>query len=454
MSIRDCTQAPGTGQGKDGNVTVDLAIRGGQVVHPYGARPGDVLVDAGRIVAVTEPGAGPAARRSIDATGLTVLPGAIDAHVHFDAPGRDDWEGWQTGSLAAAAGGVTTVIDMPIDSDPPTLDAAAVQAKRAVATASSLIDFALWGGLVPQNVAALDDLLQSGVVGLKAFMCDSGWPAFPRCDAEVLSQGMAAAAQAGLPVAVHCEDPAYFGADEGDRPEAAEVAAVETAGTAAASVGARLHVVHCSSARAAVRAKQWASVTVETCPHYLMLADVDVARLGAEAICYPPIRDSDNQARLWDVVRNGTIDSVASDHSPCPLSLKVGPRPFPGIAGVQTTLSLLLSSPGLSLPEVSRLRTAAARLFGLPRKGEVAPGYDADLALVDLDATWTVNAATLRDRQRRSPFCGAVLQGVVQATLVRGELVYEAGRQTSDPIGRFCRPGATGRPHVQNKERR
>jgi allantoinase len=428
------------GRRKDGNVTVDLVIRGGQVVHSRGALPADVLIDAGCIVAVTEPGAGPAARRSIDATGLMVLPGAIDAHVHFDAPGRDDWEGWQTGSLAAAAGGVTTVIDMPIDSDPPTIDAASVRVKQGVATASSLVDFALWGGLVPQNAAALDDLLQSGVVGLKAFMCDSGWPAFPRCDVEALSKGMRAAARAGLPVAVHCEDPAYFGAGEGDRPEVAEIAAVEAAATAAASVGARLHVVHCSSARAAVRAKQWASVTVETCPHYLMLAAADVARLGAEAICYPPIRDGDNRARLWDAVQNGTVDSIASDHSPCPPSSKEGPLPFAGITGVQTTLSLLLSSTALSLPEVSRLRTAAARIFGLSRKGEVAPGHDADLALVDLNATWTVNAATLRDRQRRSPFCGEMLQGVVQATLVRGQVVYETGRQISDPIGRFCRP--------------
>jgi allantoinase len=428
------------GRLKDGNVTADLVIRGGQVIHPQGAVAADVIVEAGRIVAVTEPGTGAQARRSIDATGLVVFPGAIDAHVHFDAPGRDEWEGWQTGSLAAAAGGVTAVIDMPIDSDPPTIDAASVQAKREVATASSLVDFALWGGLVPQNVAALDELLQSGIVGLKAFMCDSGWPAFPLCDVEVLSKGMRAAARAGLPVAVHCEDPTYFGEDEGDRPEVAEVAAVEAAGATAAARGARLHVVHCSSARAAARAKQWPTVTVETCPHYLMLADTDVPQIGPEAICYPPIRDVDNRARLWDAVRDGTIDSVASDHSPCPRSYKEGRLPFGGISGVQTTLSLLLSSTALSLPEVSRLRTAAARLFGLPRKGEVAPGYDADLALVDLDATWTVNAATLRDRQRRSPFCGEVLRGVVEATLVRGHVVYEAGRQTSDPIGRFVPP--------------
>jgi allantoinase len=315
-----------------------------------------------------------------------------------------------------------------------------VLATSSTTGVSSLVDFALWGGLVPQNASAVDDLLRSGVVGLKAFMCDSGWASFPRCDGEVLSKGMRSAARAGLPVAVHCEDPRYFGADEGDRPEVAEVAAVASAGRAAMAARARLHVVHCSSAEAVAQAKQWPLVTVETCPHYLMLADHDVTRIGPEAICYPPIRGEENRARLWDAVRDGTIDTIASDHSPCPGSYKEGPVPFAGISGVQTTLSLLLTSHALSLAAVSRLRTAAARLFGLPRKGKVAPGYDADLALVDLDGIWSANVATLRDRQRRSPFCGQVLQGVVEATLVRGNVIYQAGHQVGDPIGRFCPP--------------
>jgi allantoinase len=422
-------------------VTADLVISGGRVVGPQGDGPVDVVIEAGTIVAVTEPGGAGPAQRSIDATGLTVFPGAIDAHVHFDAPGRDEWEGWETGSLAAAAGGVTTVIDMPIDSDPPTIDAASVRAKREVAATSSLVDFALWGGLVPNNLRALDDLLRAGVVGLKAFMCDSGWPAFPACDVDVLAQGMKVAARAGLPVAVHCEDPALFGVREGDRPEAAEVAAVVVAAKTAAAAAARLHVVHCSSAQAAARAKEWPGVTVETCPHYVALADADVARIGPEALCYPPIRDGENRLRLAEMLRNGLIDSVASDHSPCPHTRKEGPAPFAGIAGVQTTLSVLLSGDLLGLAELSRLRTAAARLFDLPRKGAVAPGYDADLALVDLEATWTVQASTLRDRQRRSPFCGEVLRGVVETTLVRGHVVYQGGRRMSEPIGRFRRPG-------------
>ncbi len=421
-------------------MAADLVIRGGVVIGNGGGRAADVVVDAGSVAALTGPGKGGPSRRLIDATGLIVLPGAIDAHVHFDAPGRDEWEGWESGSLAAVAGGVTTVIDMPIDSDPPTIDVDAVRAKCAAAGASSLVDFALWGGLVPRNRASLEDLLHSGIVGLKAFMCDSGWAAFPPCDTEDLSQGMEAAARAGLPVAVHCEDPSRFGPREDDRPPESELSAVAIACEAAARHAARLHIVHCSSAEAAVRAKRWPRVTVETCPHYLVLTDADVARIGPDAVCCPPVRDEENRRALWQVLRDGLIDSIASDHSPCPPSYKERQPPFAGISGVQTTLSVLLTSGALTLPEVSRLRTAAAHLFGLARKGSVAPGYDADLALVDLDATWSVNGTTLRDRHARSPFRGEVLRGVVEMTLVRGDVVYEAGLRASDPLGRFLVP--------------
>jgi allantoinase len=420
-------------------VTADLVIRGGTVVNSRGAVRADVVVDAGVVRAVTDPGEGGAGRRRIDATGLTIFAGAIDAHVHFDAPGRDAWEGWETGSLAAVAGGVTTVIDMPIDSDPPTVDPQSARAKCEVAMMSSLADFALWGGLVPYNVDSLDALLDSGVVGLKAFMCDSGWPEFPPCGVEELSRGMKAAARADLPVAVHCEDPSLFGPG-GERPATSEVAAVATAAAVAAAQAARLHVVHCSSADAVVQAKRWPRVTVETCPHYLLLSDADAGRIGPDALCSPPIRDEANRDDLWRALRRGLIDTVASDHSPCPPSGKAGPSPFAGISGVQTTLSLLLTTGSLSLAEISRLRTSAARLFGLRRKGAVAPGFDADLALVDLDARWTVGADTLRDRHRRSPFLGESLQGVVMATIVRGTVVYEAGRQAADPIGQFQMP--------------
>ena len=426
----------------------ELVVRGGLVDDA--AR--DVVVSRGMIVDVTEAGAGGRGRKVIDATGLAVLPGAVDAHVHFDAPGRDEWEGWATGSLAAVAGGVTTVVDMPIDSDPPTTDVDAVRAKRAVAETSSLVDFALWGGLVPQNARDLGPLLDAGVVGLKAFLCDSGWPDFPACDPDALDRGMAAAALAGLPVAVHCEEPSLFEGGGSERPVASEVAAVARAGAAAVAHGARLHVVHCSSPDAVLEAKRWAGTTVETCPHYLTLNQDDVRRIGSDAVCCPPVRGELDRRRMVALAADGTIDSVASDHSPCPPERKEGSSPFAGVAGVETTLSVLLSLGQLSLRDIVRLRGAAAALCGLAHKGAVAPGYDADLALVDLGATWTVAPGTLHSRHRRSPFLGRVLPGVVAATIVGGVVVYEAGGQAAEPSGRFLTPGAPG-PDRREMER-
>jgi allantoinase len=422
-------------------VKAELIVRGGLVDDE--AR--DVVVSGGTIVDVTGPGAGGPARHIIDATGLAVLPGAVDAHVHFDAPGREEWEGWATGSLAAAAGGVTTVVDMPIDSHPPTTDAGAVQEKREVAERSSLIDFALWGGLIPQNARALGPLLDTGVVGLKAFLCDSGWPEFPACDADALARGMAAASRARVPVAVHCEEASLFAEGGSTRPVASEVAAVAQAGAAAVAHGARLHVVHCSSPDAVLEAKRWAGTTVETCPHYLALNEDDASGIGADAACCPPVRGEVDRRRMVALVADGTIDSVASDHSPCPPALKEGSGPFPGVSGVQTALSVLLSLGELSLRDIVRLRGAAAAVCGLEHKGALAPGYDADLALVDVAETWTVGRGTLHSRHRRSPFLGRVLPGVVVATIVAGVVVYEAGRQAAEPSGRFVTPRPPGR---------
>lgn len=431
-------------------MTVELVVRGGLVDD----EPRDIVVSDGTIIDVADPGAVRDAHRVIDATGLAVLPGAVDAHVHFDAPGRDTWEGWASGSLAAAAGGVTTVIDMPIDSDPPTTDADAVQAKRDVAERSSLVDFALWGGLIPRNVHALGALLDEGVVGLKAFLCDSGWPEFPACDHDTLSRGMAAATRAGVPVAVHCEEPSLFEAAGSQRPVASEIAAVAVAGATAVAAGARLHVVHCSSPDAVLEAKRWARTTVETCPHYLALNDDDVRAIGPDAVCCPPVRTENDRRRMLALVADGTVDAVASDHSPCPPALKQGTRPFAGVSGVETTLSVLLSLGTLSLRDIVRLRGAAATLCRLHRKGAIARGYDADLALVDLGSTWRVTPESLHSRHRRSPFFGRLLRGVVVSTIVAGVVVYQEGQQAADPSGRFLAPGAHGRSRTHMERSR
>jgi allantoinase len=263
---------------------------------------------------------------------------------------------------------------------------------------------------------------------------------------------MAAAGGAGLAVAVHCEDPSLFEEGGSRRTLASEVAAVVQAGAAAAAHGAQLHVVHCSSPDAVLEAKRWPGATVETCPHYLVLNQEDVERIGSDAVCCPPIRDEGNRRRLLSLLTDGTIDSVASDHSPCPPALKEGPSPFAGVSGVETTLSVLLSLGLLSLQDIVRLRAAGAALCRLAHKGAIAPGFDADLALVDVEATWTVSPEALHSRHRRSPFVGRVLPGVVVATIVGGQVVYQAGHQSAEPSGRFLTPGATRRNH-REKER-
>lgn len=415
----------------------DVVVRGGRVVLHGGVMPLDVVVHDGRVVDLASPGTSANASGGadvIDAGGLLVFPGVVDAHVHFDDPGRADWEGFDCGSAAAVAGGVTTVVDMPIDCDPPTVTAAAVVAKADAARRRSRVDVAMWAGLTPQSVGQLAAMADAGAIGFKAFACESGWDDFPPVDTTALAAGCDVARRVNVPVAVHCED-----RSQGDGPEA-EVASVRWAAAIAGRAGARLHVVHASSVEAVDEARRWAAVTVETCPHYLTLTDGDVAGIGAPARCAPPIRDAANQAGLWARVRSGAVDWIASDHSPCPPALRAGPQPWAGIAGVELTLPLLLDS-GLDRVRVAQLLTAAAGALRLPGKGHVAIGNDADLALVDPDASRTVTAPRLHDRHRGGPYEGRTVRGEVVRTLVRGRTVYDRETGVSEPGGgRVLRP--------------
>jgi allantoinase len=410
---------------------MSVVIRGGTVVTPTGEAQGDVVVgDDGRIAAVVDAGTASASGVvTIDAGGLLVLPGMIDAHVHFDEPGRADWEGFDTGSAAAAAGGVTTVVDMPIDCDPPTVSAAAVFDKAAAIRRHSRVDVAMWGGLVPGSVGALDSMLDAGVIGFKAFACPSGWDDFPATDQATLATGFAFAASAGVPVAVHCEL-----AEMGHTPDS-EVAAVRWAAGLARQAGARLHVVHASAAAAVDEARRWPNVTVETCPHYLVLDSKEAVTIGPAARCSPPIRSAANREALWDRLLGGEVDCVASDHSPCPPALRQGSQPWSGIDGVGMVLPLLLSSGRLPLGDVVRVTTAAARILGLPGKGAIEPGYHADLTLVDQAATWSVSSSSLWSRHRGSPYIGRSLRGRVEMTLVRGRQVFSASEGPSPGAG-------------------
>jgi allantoinase len=432
----------------------DLVVRGGTVVLPgvFGARA-DVAITDGLIEAIV-PSFDEPASEEIDARGLHVLPGAIDAHVHFNEPGRADWEGWETGTAALAAGGATTCVEMPLNAHPPTVDGTAFDLKVEAALASAKIDFALWGGLVPGPLERLDELAARGVVGFKAFMCPSGIEDFEMADDDVLGEGMRRAAALGLPVAVHAERPSRLGEPgptwrewAASRPPAAELEAIDRALVLAEETGCSLHVVHVSTGAGVLRVAEararGVDATCETCPHYLALADEDMERLGTLAKCAPPLRPDAERHQLWRYLTGGDVAFVASDHSPCPPAMKAGgfDEAWGGIAGAQTTLSLLITeghwARRLPLGMLVDRATAAAGRLRL-RKGRLEPGADADLAIVDLKASYEFQE--LHDRHRANPFRGRELRGGVVRTLLRGQTVYHEGRVAPGAHGRLLKP--------------
>jgi allantoinase len=427
----------------------DLVIRGATVVAP-GSEPvvADVAIEDGAIAAVgRELGGG--ARTEMNARGLHLMPGAVDAHVHFNEPGRTEWEGWATGTRALAAGGATACVEMPLNAHPPTIDGAAFDAKVAAARPAAVVDFALWGGLVPGDLDRLDELADRGVVGFKAFMCDSGIDDFPAVDDAALGAGMARAAALGLPVAVHAERPDRLRPMRGtdwrawtaSRPREAETEAISRALGLAEETGCSLHVVHVSTGAgvslvAEARARG-VDATCETCPHYLVLTEDDMERLGTAVKCAPPLRPAGERTALWEHLRAGRIAFVASDHSPCPPVMKAGDfaTAWGGIAGAQTTLALLLGR--VPLAALTHLASAApAERFALP-KGRLEPGAHADLVLVDLNAEHSLAPGDLQDRHGANPFAGRPLRGRVVRTLLRGQTVFPDG---GAPNGRLLVP--------------
>ena len=438
-----------------------LLVRGGLLVSEQAVESGDLLLRDGRIAAIVPPGQAVAADSTLDAHGLHVLPGLVDCHVHFIEPGRTDWEGYLTGTAAAAAGGVTTVLDMPLNSHPPTLDARALALKRAAAAEHALVDYGHWGGLIPGSLDHLAELQAAGVVGVKAFLCDSGLAEYPALDSFALLDAVQRTAELGLLLGLHAEDAEttrHLGEQARAagrrapldwaraRPPETEIAAVRAALEAAGEAGAPLHFVHLSTGQAVRLAADARAagqdVTTETCPHYLTLDESDLARLGPIAKCAPPLRPREVVDELWQALLDGTVDIIASDHSPCPPSMKTPDdiwQAWGGIAGVQTSLPVLLTEGvhrrGLPLSRlVALMATNPARRFGLyPRKGTLSVGSDADLALVDLDRSWTLHASELRTRWPISPFVDRTFRGMVVATLVRGRLVFEAGQIRVEP---------------------
>ena len=423
----------------------DLVIRGDEF---------DIAVE-GETISAIGPGL-PGGKAEIDARGLTVLPGMIDAHVHFNEPGRTDWEGAATGSRALAAGGGTMFVDMPLNSSPCTVDAAAFDAKRAALEAATLTDFALWGGLIPGKVSEMAELAERGVVGFKAFLCNSGLPEFPRADDLTLYEGMREAARLRKPVAVHAESEEMTAgltkrmitSDRHDiaaflesRPVLAETEAIRRAGGLARETGCALHVVHISSGSgvaAALEARALgADISIETCPHYLFFTEDDLLRIGAVAKCAPPLRAAEERDALLDAAMRGDVDIVGSDHSPCPPEMKERKSFFEiwgGIAGVQSSLPVLLHL-GFAPARVAAMTAAnPARRFGLGLRGSIDVGKYADIALVEPTRR---NDAPPLHRHKVSPYTGSALQGSVRRTVRRGTTIFAEGTIFNDTKGQF-----------------
>jgi allantoinase len=431
----------------------DVVVRARRVVLPEGVRPAAVHVVDGRIAAVTPFDKAPATAVTLDDDEV-LLPGVVDSHVHVNDPGRTEWEGFVTATRAAAAGGVTTIVDMPLNSVPPTVDPAALHVKREVAQGRVAVDVAFWGGAVPGNAGHLRPLHEAGVVGFKCFLLDSGVPEFPPLDDAGLRTALAEiAAFDGLLIA-HAEDadviaaaPPPAGPSYRDflasRPPAAEQTAIGRLVAAARGTGARVHVVHLADAGSLPLLRRARAdgvrITVETCPHYLTFAAEEVPDGATPFKCCPPIRDAGHREALWAALADGDIDFVASDHSPCPPELKrldLGDfrLAWGGIASLQVALSAVWTGArarGLSLAQVAEWMAAApARLAG---QGSIEPGKDADLVAFAPEARFTVGV--LRHRHPVTPYAARELLGVVRRTWLRGRPADGA------PIGRLLDRG-------------
>ncbi|MFN8203841.1 MAG: allantoinase AllB [Solirubrobacteraceae bacterium] len=449
-------------------MSFDVVVKAGLVVSGERAVRADIGIADGRIAAI-EPELDAPAQETIEAEGLVVLPGPVDAHVHLNDPGRASWEGFESGTRALAAGGSTTAIDMPLNSIPATVRADALAAKLRTASGRAYVDFALWGGLVPGNVEHLPELAALGVVGFKAFMPTTGIDDFIACDDVTLLEGMMQAAELRLPVAVHAESDAITtvltararalggrGVTEflASRPVIAEVEAVARAVALAEASGCSLHVVHVSSARAlaevlAGRARG-VDVTCETCPHYLVFDEESLEQLGALAKCTPPLRPAADVDALWSALVDGRLPMVASDHSPAPLSLKRADDFFDvwgGISGCQLLLTLMISEGvhrrGLTLERLAEVTARyPARRFRLPGKGEIAIDADADLVLVDLDASRRIELDELLVRHPDvCPYVDSTVRGQVRRTILRGVTIYRDATLIAPARGRHVRSG-------------
>jgi allantoinase len=426
---------------------VDLVVRGTKVALPGGLQPAAVLIGGEQITGIVGHDEAPAGVDVLDAGDRLVFPGLVDSHVHVNEPGRTHWEGFATATTAAGAGGTTTIVDMPLNSIPPTIDVPALAAKRRAAMGQCAVDVGFWGGLTPQSVDDIGELAGEGVCGFKAFLVDSGVPEFPPVTEDVLRKALPKLAALGLPLLVHAEFPGLIrncppGGSYldhlGARPSGAEDAAVKMLADLVEETGASVHVLHLASGDAveliAGAQQRGLPITAETCPHYLIFAAEDIDPRATVFKCAPPIREARHRELLWEGLAGGVLGMVVSDHSPAPPEMKQSAGDFAAAWGGISSLQLRLaatwtaaSARGIAAEDlVGWLATAPARLAGLD-KGTIEVGKDADLMVWDPDAEFTVEPAALHHRHRLSPYEGMTMRGVVETTVLRGQVVSRNG---------------------------
>ena len=424
---------------------LDLLVRGSRVVTSAGEVPRSIGVADGRIVAIEPYESSLSGERTVElGDDVVLLPGLVDTHVHINEPGRTEWEGFATATRAGAAGGITTIIDMPLNCIPPTVDVSALEIKRKVAEGQTYVDLGFWGGAIPGNLDALRGLHDAGVFGFKCFLLHSGVPEFPHLGPAELEEYMAVLRSFGAMLIVHAENdvaieraPSAHGESYrtflASRPRGAENVAIAQVIEAARWTGARVHILHLSSSDAIpmIRSAQrdGVRITAETCPHYLVFTAEEILDGATQYKCCPPIREAANREQLWQGLADGTIDCIVSDHSPCTPELKrldLGDfaQAWGGISSLQLGLSDVWTEArrrGFSLPDVVRwMAERPARLAGLQRKGQIALGYDADFCVFAPDDGFVVDPATLFHRNPITPYAGRHLDGVVRSTWLRG----------------------------------
>jgi allantoinase len=447
----------------------DLVIRGRRVVLPNALVPASVHVGAGRIRSVAAFEEIPSDCEIVEAgEDSVVMPGLVDSHVHVNEPGRTEWEGFATATRAAAAGGVTTIVDMPLNCIPATTTLDALNAKLASVRGKLLVDTAFWGGVVPGNTGELTKLWDAGVVGFKCFLVHSGVEEFPNVSETDLREALPELARMGAMLIVHAEAPGPIEAaccqtpNEVDgtgrsyetflrsRPRAAENEAVELMIRLSRETGCRIHIVHHSSADvlAMLRAAKTSGsqITVETCPHYLHFAAEEVPDGATEFKCCPPIRERANREQLWEALRDGTIDMVVSDHSPCPPEMKLRDegdfmKAWGGISSLQLRLPVMWTETdarGCTLNQLAEwLCGAPAQQVGLAqRKGSITVGSDADIVIWNPYREFRVTPEMIQHRHKLTPYAGEVLSGVVEKTFLRGQMVYDGG-EFGEPNGQL-----------------